>query len=176
MVFRAERIFIVGALLLMSVVVFLDVIYRTFAGDENKGVHRVRQVPQLLRPRASSVVTRRTSAWRAGSVRLVGRIHRARRTRHSHRWAVTRRCRCRKRSPFRRSGVVAVYGLIRLFLRPGAERLIWAQNLALVLTLWVGFLAASVCTLREQAPQGRGRAASHPGEVQAVRSLPVVAL
>jgi TRAP-type C4-dicarboxylate transport system permease small subunit len=43
-------------------------------------------------------------------------------------------------------GVVAAYGLVRLFIKLVPNGLIWSQPLALVLTLWVGFIAASMCT------------------------------
>ena len=43
-------------------------------------------------------------------------------------------------------GVVAVYGIIRLYVAMTPNGLVWSQRLALVLTLWVGFVAASMCT------------------------------
>ncbi|MCR9161807.1 MAG: TRAP transporter small permease [Nannocystaceae bacterium] len=145
MVFRGERMFVVGALLLMSVVVFLDVVYRTFAGDEHKGVTAFVKFLSYF----GSDIERGDAAyvsleswfpyvlWIAFvglgvlGIRTAGRG---------------------KKMPFPKAiafsavGVVAVYGLIRLFLMLAPNGLIWAQNLALVLTLWVGFLAASMCT------------------------------
>ncbi len=145
MVFRAERIFIVGALLLMSVVVFLDVIYRTFAGDENKGVTAFVKFlsyfgASIERGDATYVSLESWFPyvlWVAFvglgvlGIRTAGR---------------DKKMSLPKALVFSTVGVVAVYGLIRLFLVLAPNGLIWAQNLALVLTLWVGFLAASVCT------------------------------
>jgi TRAP-type C4-dicarboxylate transport system permease small subunit len=56
------------------------------------------------------------------------------------------------------AGVLVAYGLVRLLLVLLPNGLIWSQGLALVLTLWVGFVGASMCThenrhLRVEAAQ-----------------------
>ena len=145
MVFRGERIFVVGALLLMSVVVFLDVVYRTFAGEEHKGVtafvkflsyfgagiERGDAAYASLESWVPYVLWLAFIGLGALGIRTAGRGS---------------KMPLPKAVGFSAVGVVAAYGLIRLFLILAPNGLIWAQNLALVLTLWVGFLAASMCT------------------------------
>ena len=48
------------------------------------------------------------------------------------------------------AGVLATYGLVRLLLVVMPNGLIWSQTLALVLTLWVGFVGASMCTYQNR--------------------------
>ncbi|MEM6295898.1 MAG: TRAP transporter small permease [Myxococcota bacterium] len=145
LVFRAERAFVVAALLVMSVVVFLDVIYRTFAGEEHKGVTAFVKFLSYF----GTTIERGDAAyvsleswfpyvlWIAFiglgvlGIRTAGRDEKMPLPKATLVSAV---------------GVFATYGLIRLFLVLAPNGLIWAQNLALVLTLWVGFLAASMCT------------------------------
>jgi len=144
-VFRAERGFTVAALAVMSVVVFLDVVHRTFASQENKAVSAVVKVLGYVRVEVEfgdstyqsleSVMP--TITW-VMSVALV--------------FFAVRSANLRERVPPLRAfvyavvGVVAAYGLVRLFIKLVPNGLIWSQPLALVLTLWVGFIAASMCT------------------------------
>lgn len=145
LVFRGERVFVVGALVVMSVVVFLDVVHRTFASDENKGVTAFVKLLSYF----GQSIERGSPAyasldawfpyvlWAAfvglgvlGIRTAGGRIKVA----------------MPKALVFSVIGVAAVYGLIRLFVWMAPNGLMWSQRLALVLTLWVGFVAASMCT------------------------------
>ena len=144
-VYRGERAFVVGALVVMSVVVFLDVTHRTFASEENKFVEALVKLLGFVGSdveAGSSTYQSLESAspyllWVGFSAVAFFGIRTA-----------------TKRDPmppakaagFAVVGVVAVYGLIRLFLRLFPNGLIWSQPLALVLTLWVGFIGASMCT------------------------------
>lgn len=145
MVFRGERVFVVAALVVMSIVVFLDVVHRTFASNENKGVEAFVKLLSYFGqsiergdPTYESLEGWVPYALWGGFVGLgVLGIRTA-----------------GKRKPlampkavlFSAVGVVAVYGLIRLFIAMTPNGLVWSQSLALVLTLWVGFVAASMCT------------------------------
>jgi TRAP-type C4-dicarboxylate transport system permease small subunit len=144
-VFRAERGFTVAALAVMSVVVFLDVVHRTFASQENKAVSAVVkvlgyggvevEVGDSTYQSLESVMP--TITW----IIFVALT-----------FFAVRSANVRERVPPLRAfvyavvGVVASYGLIRLFIKLLPNGLIWSQPLALVLTLWVGFIAASMCT------------------------------
>lgn len=142
-IYAVERAIVVACLVVMSVLVFLDVVHRTFSGEYNKFVdvlvklasyggakiERSSETYQSLEDAAPFVlwpgfiaVTAfgiRTSKPETSLVRAVG---------------------------FATVGVVAVYGLIRLFLMMRPSGIIWAQPFALVLTIWVGFIGASMCT------------------------------
>ena len=144
-VFRAERGFTVAALAVMSIVVFFDVVHRTFASDENKAVSAVVKLLSYVgtdielgssaHQSLESVMP--TITW----IAFVGLA-----------FFAVRSANLRDRVPPLRAfvyavvGVVATYGLIRLFVKLVPNGLIWSQPLALVLTLWVGFIAASMCT------------------------------
>lgn len=144
-VFRAERVFVVAALIVMSVVVFLDVVYRTFASEEHKGVAAFVKFLGYF----GSSIERGDAAYLSieswfpyvlwVAFIAIGALG-IRTTRGRNKVALP------KALGFSVVGVLAVYGLIRLFLVLAPNGLVWAQNLALVLTLWVGFLAASMCT------------------------------
>jgi len=145
MVFRVERVFVVAALSLMSVVVFLDVVHRTFASEENKGVAAFvkllsyfGQTIERTDPTYASLESWFPYALWIGFVGLGVLGIRTARTRT--------KVALPKAVLFSIVGVVAVYGLIRLFVALLPNGLIWSQPLALVLTLWVGFVAASMCT------------------------------
>lgn len=143
-VFRGERVLVVAALVVMSVVVFLDVVHRTFAGNENKGVAAFVQLMSYV-----GVVIERGSAthtslenWlpHALWIGFIGLGVLAVRTGSRSKISTP------KALGISIVGVVAVYGLIRLFLTLTPNGVGWSQRLALVLTLWVGFVAASMCT------------------------------
>ena len=145
LVFRGERVVVVASLMVMSVVVFLDVVYRTFAGEEHKGVEAFVKFLSYFGAgieRGDATYLSLESwfpyvLWAAFiglgalGIRAAGR---------RNPMALP------KALVVATIGVVAVYGLIRLFLALAPNGLVWAQNLALVLTLWVGFVAASMCT------------------------------
>jgi len=46
--------------------------------------------------------------------------------------------------------VLATYGLVRLLIWALPNGLIWSQPMSLVLTLWVGFIGASMCTYEKK--------------------------
>ncbi|MGH1341450.1 MAG: TRAP transporter small permease [Nannocystales bacterium] len=145
MVFRGERGLVVASLIVMSVVVFLDVVYRTFASEENKGVTAFvkllsyfgvtieRGDPTYLSLESWFPYVLWVAFVGLGvlGIRTAGR---------SEKMALP------KALLFSTVGVAAAYGLVRLFLVLAPNGLVWAPNLALVLTLWVGFVAASMCT------------------------------
>ena len=144
-VYRAERGFVVAALVVMSVVVFLDVVHRTFASEENKFVEAVAKLAGFVgmsiekgSPQWSSLETSAPFILWAGFSALAyfGIRTATRRDPMPH----------TKAAAFSVVGVVATYGIILLFLRLFPSGLIWSQDLALVLTLWVGFIGASMCT------------------------------
>ena len=145
LVFRGERVFVVAALAVMSVVVFLDVVHRTFASDENKGVAAFAKLLSYF----GQTIERGDAAY----VSLEGWFPYALWLGFIGLGAFgirTAKLRTKVSVPksfaFSAVGVVAVYGLIRLFVVMMPNGLIWSQRLALVLTLWVGFVAASMCT------------------------------
>lgn len=144
-VYRAERAVVVGSLLLMSAVVFLDVVHRSFSGDESKlammvakiagwvGVEIAAGSPAYLKLAAASpymlfvgfaaltyfgIRSTRRATPIAAPIAAAGAV----------------------------AGVLVAYGLVRLLLVLVPNGLIWSQDLALVLTLWVGFVGASMCT------------------------------
>lgn len=145
LVFRGERVFVVAALVVMSIVVFLDVIHRTFASDENKGVAAFVKLLSYFGQKIERGDAAYTSleGWfpYALWVVFVGLGVLAIRTAGRRRTVSLP-----KAAAFSVVGVVASYGLIRLFISLTPNGLIWSQRLALVLTLWVGFVAASMCT------------------------------
>jgi TRAP-type C4-dicarboxylate transport system permease small subunit len=144
-VYRAERAVVVGALVLMSVVVFLDVVHRSFSGDESKLAQMVAKVAGWVGveiPAGSSAYAQLAAA--SPTVLFVGFS------------ALTYfGIRSTKRAtpisaPIAAvaavAGVVVSYGLVRLLLVLVPNGLTWSQDVALVLTLWVGFVGASMCT------------------------------
>ncbi|MCH9687843.1 MAG: TRAP transporter small permease [Deltaproteobacteria bacterium] len=156
-VYLVERAIVVTSLLVMAIVVFLDVVHRSFSGEDSKfamvmakmskwiGMEVVPGTPgyDSLSNAAPWVLllmftgltyfgirsTKRETPI-AAPVALVGAV----------------------------LGVLTAYGLVRLLLVVLPNGLIWSQPLALVLTLWVGFVGASMCTyenrhLRVEAAQ-----------------------
>lgn len=145
MVFRGERVLVVAALAVMSAAVFLDVVHRTFAGDENKGLAAFVKLLSYFGQdieRGDSTYTSLEGwfsyALAAAFVGLGALAIRGSSSRQKAAWP--------KALLLSAVGVAVVYGLIRLFVVMLPNGLIWSQDLALVLTLWVGFVAASMCT------------------------------
>jgi TRAP-type C4-dicarboxylate transport system permease small subunit len=144
-VYRAERGFTVAALSVMSIVVFLDVIHRTFASQQNEAVEATvwllgqfgREIEVGSDAYQSLETVLPPLTWAA----FIGLA-----------FFAIQSANARDRVPVLRAfayavfGVVAAYGLIQLFIKLVPNGLIWSQPLALVLTLWVGFIAASMCT------------------------------
>ncbi len=144
-VFRGERVFVVAALVVMSIVVFLDVVHRTFASDENKGVAAFVQLLSYFGQSIERGDPTYTSleGWfpYALWVAFIGLGVLGIRT-ASKGEPVS----LAKSLVFSVVGIAAAYGLIRLFVTMTPNGIGWSQRLALVLTLWVGFVAASMCT------------------------------
>jgi TRAP-type C4-dicarboxylate transport system permease small subunit len=144
-VYRGERAIVVASLLVMSVVVFLDVVHRSFSGNESKLALMVAKVlgwvgveiaagspghQQLTAasPYALFVIFTALAYFGIRSTKRATPIAAP----IAAAGAVT--------------GVLVSYGLVRLLLVLVPNGLIWSQDLALVLTLWVGFVGASMCT------------------------------
>lgn len=143
LIYRVERAFVVVALLGMAAVVFLDVVYRTFAAGGSKALDVYVKIAgwfgNTIEPEsAEHVAAEATMPWIAFGLFAAlawSGIRTGTRARPlSHPVAAALGV----------GGTVVVYGLIQLMLRLLPNGLIWSQNLALVLTLWVGFLGASM--------------------------------
>jgi TRAP-type C4-dicarboxylate transport system permease small subunit len=144
-VYRLERSFVVVALLAMAVVVFLDVVHRAFASEDNKVTLAVVKVSGWF-----------GAAWEPGTAMfdklnvVVPWIAAATFVLLTQ-FAIRTATRARPVSQglawfYAVAGVIAVYGLTKLFVLAMPNGLIWSQNFALVLTLWVGFFGASMAT------------------------------
>jgi TRAP-type C4-dicarboxylate transport system permease small subunit len=144
-VYRLERSFVVFALLAMAIVVFLDVVHRAFSGEGDKVTDAVAKVGgwfgAALEPgtvgyaQVGSVVPWLVFVVMAVLTQFAIRVAtRARPVPHGRAWV------------YAIAGVFATYGLARLFVFLVPNGLIWSQNFALVLTLWVGFFGASMAT------------------------------
>lgn len=132
--YRAEKAVVVASFLVMSLVVFLDVVHRTANSDSGLTERTLGR----LAPESAS------RGWLAALVLglvFFGIFYVAART--------------AQREPPLSKGtsalvagglVVGLYAAVRAFLWILPSGLIWAQTLALVLTLWVGFLGASMAT------------------------------
>lgn len=143
-VYRAERAFVAYSLLAMAFVVFLDVTHRTFSGERSKGVEAFLKVLGWFVPS----VEPGSSAYESGAVvapwimfaafSLLG-------------WAAARAA-TRGSLPHARAaawgvgGTVVIYGLAQLLIRVMPNGMVWSQPVALVLTLWVAFIGASMAT------------------------------
>lgn len=144
LLYRAERAFVTSALLAMAVVVFLDVLHRTFSGEATKGVEAFIKVigwfgPDLAATPEGHASAHRVLPWIAFAVFAAlgwaaARAATGRRMPHAHAAGIGV------------AGTVVVYGLIQLLVRALPNGLIWSQPFALVLTLWVGFIGASMAT------------------------------
>jgi TRAP-type C4-dicarboxylate transport system permease small subunit len=156
-VYRAERAVVVGSLLLMSAVVFLDVVHRSFSGEESKLAMVVGKLAGVLgadMPPGSPAHDQLTAAspWVLFVVFSALAYFGIRSTKRATPVAAPIAAAAAV------AGVLVAYGLIRLLLVLVPNGLIWSQDLALVLTLWVGFVGASMCTyenrhLRVEAAQ-----------------------
>lgn len=144
-VYQVEKAIVVVSLVLMAVVVFLDVVHRSFSGEESKfagviakmaGWFGAEIVPET--PAYESLAS--ASPWILTATFIGLTYFGIRSTKretpipvpHAIGGAVV--------------GVAVAYGAVLLLLRVMPNGLIWSQPLALVLTLWVGFIGASMCT------------------------------
>lgn len=144
-VYRVERAVVVASLVVMAVVVFLDVVHRTFAGDDSKFAEVMGKVMGLFGNKIEAGMPMYDQLSSAGPyVMFVVFVA-----------LVFFGIRSAKRSEpvpaasaalYAVAGVLVVYGLIRLMVWAVPNGFIWSQPLALVLTLWVGFVGASMCT------------------------------
>lgn len=144
LVYRAERAFVAVALLAMAWVVFFDVLHRAFSGENTKAVGAFIEVIGWFGPDMSEGNPGHESAkavlpWVAFAI-FAGlawaAVRAATRGRMPHAYA----------AGFAVGGTVVAYGLVQLLVRLLPNGLIWSQPLALILTLWVGFLGASMAT------------------------------
>jgi TRAP-type C4-dicarboxylate transport system permease small subunit len=145
LVYRLERLVVVASLSIMSVVVFLDVIHRTFASEENKFVVILAKMIGWFgeAPEVGSAAYQNLESM-APIILWVGFV-----------WLAYFGVRTASREVlvpplqallYAVVGVIAAYGLVRLMIFVMPNGFIWSQPLALVLTLWVGFFGASMCT------------------------------
>lgn len=156
-VYRAERAVVVASLLVMSVVVFLDVVHRSFSGDESKLVMVAAKLAGWVGvelPPGSPGHDQLTAA--SPYVLFLGFSALAYFGIRSTKRATPIAAPIAAGAAV--AGVLVAYGLVRLLLVLVPNGLIWSQGLALVLTLWVGFVGASMCTyenrhLRVEAAQ-----------------------
>lgn len=144
-IYKGERAFVVAALAVMSLVVFLDVVHRTFGSEENKAVAATVKLLSYF----GTVIEVGSSSYQSLESVLpyllwpaaVGLGYLAVRTAN-----IKDKVPRGRAIAYSAAGVAAGYGLILLFLKLMPNGVIWSQPLALVLTLWVGFIAASMCT------------------------------
>jgi TRAP-type C4-dicarboxylate transport system permease small subunit len=139
-VFAVERVLVVVSLVVMSVVVFLDVVHRTFADPESKLVQWLAKLGGVAEGTSAHETLQGLAPWLLFAF-FVWLAYFALRT-----------ARMEKTLPRRRAAVLAVvgvligYGLVWLLIELNPNGFIWSQPLALMLVLWVGFLGASMCT------------------------------
>ncbi len=144
-VYQVERALVVGSLVVMAVVVFLDVVHRSFSSEESKFALVAAKLAGMMglpiAPDSASYQQLVLAAPYVLFVVFTGLAYFGIRTANRVRvvtplpaliWAT--------------GGVVVTYGLVRLLIVMLPAGLIWSQPLALVLTLWVGFVGASMCT------------------------------
>ena len=156
-VYRAERAIVVASLLLMSAVVFLDVVHRSFSGEESKLAMVVAKLAGMVgadMPPGSPAYDQLSAA--SPYVLFVGFSALAYFGVRSTRRATPIAAPIAAAAAV--AGVLVAYGLVRLLLVLMPNGLTWSQDVALVLTLWVGFVGASMCTyenrhLRVEAAQ-----------------------
>jgi C4-dicarboxylate transporter, DctQ subunit len=144
-VYRAERAVVVGSLLIMSAVVFLDVLHRSFSGDESRLTTVLSKLLGWVgveMPPGSPPYEQLASA--SPYLLFVGFAALAYFGIRSTKRATPIAAPIAAAAAV--AGVLVAYGLVRLLLVLLPSGLIWSQDLALVLTLWVGFVGASMCT------------------------------
>lgn len=151
-VYRAERMLVVSALLIMAVVVFLDVVHRGFAGEASKfadiGIKAAGlfgALPAKDAPEYAQAVAELYPKLAEASPYVLFTVFTGlgyfgiRSTKRAVPVAPA------SAAGFAVAGVLAAYGLIRLLIWAMPNGVIWSQPMALVLTLWVGFIGASMC-------------------------------
>lgn len=145
-VHQAERVIIAVSLSIMSAVVFLDVVHRVFADEESKfaallvkflGIFGVDD--GIRGPLYQSLRDYVTMPFLG--VFFVALAY----------FGLTTAYKDKDFSVGKRFGIAigVIFGtwvVIKLFILLFPNGVIWAQTLALILTLWVGFVGASMCT------------------------------
>ena len=156
LVYRTERFIVVAALILMAVVVFLDVVHRGFAGDTPEtskfaavglkvaGLFGV--LPDKTDASYAEAVIKLRNSLAAASPYVLSIVF----TTLTY-FGIRSAKRTTPVAPAIAAGaavagVALAYGCVKLLLWTMPNGLIWSQPMALVLTLWVGFVGASMCT------------------------------
>lgn len=143
--YRAERAIVVVSLVVMAIVVFLDVVHRSFSGEGSKLAMVLAKVAgwfgsEIVEGTPSYQGLVDASPWLLlvifGGLAYFGI--------RSTKRAVPIAAPIAAGAAV--AGVLVVYGLVRLLLVLLPNGLVWSQPMALVLTLWVGFVGASMCT------------------------------
>ena len=135
---RAERAFVVAGLLVMSAVVFLDVVHRTAADPDGllvRWLHRVAGGGGEISDGTRTAATVLSFAFWWAVFAFALRSRKADAPMPMGRAAVLG-------AALAVAGYVLVRGIVVLF----PNGFIWSQPFALVLLLWGGFLGASMCT------------------------------
>lgn len=144
-VYRTERTIVVVSLLVMAIIVFLDVTHRSFAGDDSKFAMVAAKVIRWFGPEMEEGTPAYQSLADASPWVLTIVFT----------WLAYFGIRSTKREtpiavPIALGGAVVgvavTYGAIKVLLLMMPNGLVWSQPLALILTLWVGFVGASMCT------------------------------
>jgi len=139
-VFQVERALVVASLVVMSVVVFLDVVHRTFADPESKLAQWLAKLAGIADDTPAHETLQDVAPWLLFAF-FVWLAYFALRT------ARMKKSMSRPRAAVLAVvGVLVAYGLVRLLIELNPNGFIWSQPLALMLVLWVGFLGASMCT------------------------------
>lgn len=156
-VYQAERAVVVGSLVVMAIVVFLDVVHRSFSGGDSKLAMVISKIGGWFGAELSAGTAGYARLEAAAPTMLFA-------TFTALTYFGIRTAKRAKPVPAATAllaavaGVLVAYGLVRLLLVALPNGLTWSQDLALVLTLWVGFVGASMCTyenrhLRVEAAQ-----------------------
>ena len=144
-VYRVERAIVVVCLLVMAVVVFLDVVHRTFADPDSKLAEWIIKVINFLGGSIEAESERAASIHAAAPYGLGVAFL----------WITYFGFRSAKREtplpPPRALGyavgtVFGAWALIQAAIWLVPNGFIWSQPFALILIIWVGFLGASMCT------------------------------
>lgn len=143
--YRMERAIVIGGLFVMSTVVFVDVVHRTFADPESRVARWLAAGVALFgEPGRAEAIYPTMRDWVTPPVLFVFFVILAY---VGVRWRAGASERTRSRSLRSAVAIVLLTALIiRLMIWALPNGLVWAQSLALVLTLWVGFAGASMCT------------------------------
>lgn len=143
--YRAERAIVVVSLVVMATVVFLDVVHRSFSGEGSKLAMVLAKVAgwfgsEIVEGTPSYQGLVDASPWLLLVIFTGLTYFGVRSTKRAVPIAAP------IAAGAALAGVLVAYGLVRLLLVVMPNGLVWSQPMALVLTLWVGFVGASMCT------------------------------